>query len=140
MLYKELNYESESDENMEIGECCFCGGECNPMSQSCGSCSRGIAGAGIGIPAPDHLKKYLNNYCCQSCGTKENNIQLSKIKHYEESTFIYCLDCLGKNDPSDICEICNKNIIGFTCKKDNDLIYIYICYDCKFNGEKCEYC
>ena len=91
------------------------------MSQSCGSCSRGIAGAGIPIPAPDHLKKYLNNYCCQSCGTKENNIQLSEIKHYEESTFIYCL---GKNDPS---EICNKNIIGFTCKKDNDLIYI--CYD-----------
>ena len=30
MLNKELNYESESDENMEIGECCLCGGECNP--------------------------------------------------------------------------------------------------------------
>lgn len=100
---------------MEMDECCFCGGECNQMSQLCGSCSRGIVGGCIPIRPPVHLKKYLNNYCCQSCGTKENNIQLSEIKDYEESTFIYCLDCLGKND--------------------NDLIY-----DCKCNGEKCEYC
>ena len=110
------------------------------MSQSCGSCSRGISGAGIGIPA--NLKKYLNNYYfCQSCGTngtKENNIQLSKIKHYEESSFIYCLDCLEKNDPNNMCEKCNKYIIGFTCEKDDDLMYI--CYDCKCNGERCEYC
>ena len=24
----------------EYGECCFCGKECNPMSQSCGRCAR----------------------------------------------------------------------------------------------------
>jgi len=26
--------------NQEIGECCFCKGECNPLSQSCGQCMR----------------------------------------------------------------------------------------------------
>lgn len=24
----------------DVGECCFCGGPCNPQSQSCGSCAR----------------------------------------------------------------------------------------------------
>ncbi len=26
--------------NLEIGLCCFCGEECNPCSQSCGTCAR----------------------------------------------------------------------------------------------------
>ena len=41
------------------GKCCFCGDECNPLSQSCGSCSRGISGAVFGLPVPEHLKKNI---------------------------------------------------------------------------------
>lgn len=139
MIKKETDSQNDSELNMEIGECCFCGGECNPMSQSCGICSRGLSGVAIGIPAPNHLKKYLNNYYfCQSCGTKKNNIQLSEIKHYEESSFIYCLDCLKKKDSNNICEICNTNIIGFLCEKNNN--FVYVCYNCKCDGKTCMYC
>ena len=42
-----------------VGECCFCGDQCNPLSQSCGSCSRGISGSAIGIPIPEHLKLFF---------------------------------------------------------------------------------
>lgn len=47
------------DNQEEIGICCFCEGECNPMSQSCGSCARGLSGVAIGIPVPPHLRKFL---------------------------------------------------------------------------------
>lgn len=30
----------ENAEIYEIGFCCFCQGPCNPLSQSCGTCSR----------------------------------------------------------------------------------------------------
>lgn len=30
-----------SGSEWQPGQCCFCGGECNPMSQSCGACPRG---------------------------------------------------------------------------------------------------
>tara|TARA_B110000908_G_C10171940_1_gene411300 strand:- start:430 stop:930 length:501 start_codon:yes stop_codon:yes gene_type:complete len=46
-------------EEIKAGVCCFCKGDCNPMSQSCGQCARGISGAAIGIPVPYHLKKFL---------------------------------------------------------------------------------
>ena len=49
----------ESTHSLDIGICCFCGFECNPMSQSCGSCARGISGAAIGIPVPSHLRKFV---------------------------------------------------------------------------------
>jgi hypothetical protein len=42
-----------------VGTCCFCKGECNPMSQSCGSCARGLSGAVLGIPVPEDLKQYM---------------------------------------------------------------------------------
>lgn len=45
--------------NIEEGICCFCGGECNPMSQSCGFCARGLSGIAVGIPVPKHLKHFL---------------------------------------------------------------------------------
>ena len=41
------NDSSDSNESYDpnwddfgIGQCCFCGNECNPCSQSCGRCSR----------------------------------------------------------------------------------------------------
>lgn len=41
---------------MNIGNCCFCGEECNPASQSCGRCSRTLTGFSLGWnPLPDHL-------------------------------------------------------------------------------------
>lgn len=51
------------DKNQTEGICCFCGFDCNPMSQSCGSCMRGISGAAIGLPVPSYLKKivYVKN-------------------------------------------------------------------------------
>ena len=32
----------------EDGVCCFCSGPCNPLSQSCGTCSRQITGWSVG--------------------------------------------------------------------------------------------
>ena len=65
ILMKETNI-SESDEDTDDlidipGKCCFCGDECNSLSQSCGSCSRGISGAVFGLPVPEHLKKFLRD-------------------------------------------------------------------------------
>ena len=41
----------------EIGECCYCGNECNPCSQSCGMCMRSITGYSIGMNSlPYHLR------------------------------------------------------------------------------------
>ena len=34
--------------SFEIGTCCFCNGECNPSSQTCGSCARKITGYALG--------------------------------------------------------------------------------------------
>lgn len=45
---------------MDIGICCFCNGECNPCSQSCGRCMRALTGFSLGWnPLPDHLQ-YLH--------------------------------------------------------------------------------
>jgi hypothetical protein len=47
------------EDQLEIkdeGICCYCGYECNPFSQSCGTCSRGLSGVAIGIPVPEYLK------------------------------------------------------------------------------------
>jgi hypothetical protein len=41
------------------GKCRYCKEECNPMSQSCGACVRGLSGAVIGLPVPDHLQKFI---------------------------------------------------------------------------------
>lgn len=48
------------------GKCCYCNDACNPASQSCGSCSRGISGVAIGIQAPEHLKEYTTLYSNKS--------------------------------------------------------------------------
>ena len=43
--------------NEEYGTCCYCGGFCNQLSQSCGQCSRTLTGYAIGInPLPTHLE------------------------------------------------------------------------------------
>jgi hypothetical protein len=45
-----------SQENYDIGTCCFCGEECNFCSQSCGRCSRSLTGYSLGMnPLPKHL-------------------------------------------------------------------------------------
>jgi hypothetical protein len=58
-----LKYEDEDEDEYEydedIGTCCFCGDECNQMSQSCGSCARGLSGIAIGLPVPEHLIEFL---------------------------------------------------------------------------------
>jgi len=44
---------------MEIGVCCFCGLDCNFLSQSCGSCSRSLSVCSIGLnDVPNHLEEY----------------------------------------------------------------------------------
>lgn len=48
---------SQSD-HLDIGTCCFCGGECNPCSQSCGVCSRSLSSYGFDF-GPRHLPPYL---------------------------------------------------------------------------------
>jgi hypothetical protein len=50
---------AQAQEDMGIGKCCFCGDDCNPMSQSCGSCARGMSGAVLGLPVPEYLKQFL---------------------------------------------------------------------------------
>ena len=37
-----IEIEMETETENEIGKCCFCGDECNPMSQCCGRCMRGM--------------------------------------------------------------------------------------------------
>ena len=44
---------SETDESSDIeeevrGTCCFCGYECNPCSQACGSCARSATAYALG--------------------------------------------------------------------------------------------
>ena len=44
---------SETDESSDIeeevrGTCCFCGYECNPCSQTCGSCARSATAYALG--------------------------------------------------------------------------------------------
>lgn len=34
------NRSLEDDWEIEVGTCCFCGGDCNPCSQACGPCIR----------------------------------------------------------------------------------------------------
>lgn len=34
------HYKPSFSPNSEVGQCCFCQGECNPCSQSCGRCAR----------------------------------------------------------------------------------------------------
>ena len=48
-----------TDKELEPGTCCFCDGECNPLSQSCGLCARGLSGAALGLPVPRHLRKFI---------------------------------------------------------------------------------
>lgn len=47
-------------EPIDVGTCCFCNGDCNPLSQSCGRCARGLSGGALGLPVPDDLKKYIH--------------------------------------------------------------------------------
>lgn len=41
IIKKSINQLTNNISNLEVGTCCFCQGECNPMSQSCGQCARG---------------------------------------------------------------------------------------------------
>lgn len=137
-MFSDMTTSENKTEFSDIGTCCFCGFECNPLSQSCGSCARGISGAAIGLPVPDHLKKFVYNYpYCESCGT-EGPIHLSTLENYEKSSFCYCKECLEKKEEKNMCEKCHKNIKGFTCEADDT--FMYICYKCKCNGKTCEYC
>jgi hypothetical protein len=54
-----LSDENEMYGGMGIGTCCYCGDECNPQSQQCGSCARGLSGAAIGLPVPGHLHTFI---------------------------------------------------------------------------------
>jgi hypothetical protein len=51
----DIDYSSDNQE--VVGTCCFCEGECNPMSQSCGVCARKMTGWSIGMnKIPSYLK------------------------------------------------------------------------------------
>jgi hypothetical protein len=58
-LSDDSSSETEETHELDVGECCFCGRECNPMSQSCGYCARGISGAVIGLAVPYELQKFI---------------------------------------------------------------------------------
>jgi hypothetical protein len=45
--FKMKNNYSEDSLEQEYGECCFCGDYCNPLSQSCGGCSRTVSMYGL---------------------------------------------------------------------------------------------
>jgi hypothetical protein len=48
--------------SQETGNCCYCGDECNPCSQSCGMCTRSITGYSIGLnPLTYHLRYVYNS-------------------------------------------------------------------------------
>ena len=57
-LHEDEDANDPRDE-MCIGTCCICKGECNLMSQSCGSCARGLSGVALGLPTPDHILEFL---------------------------------------------------------------------------------
>jgi hypothetical protein len=40
-----------------VGTCCFCAGDCNPMSQSCGRCARNMTTWLFGIPKDNVIWK-----------------------------------------------------------------------------------
>lgn len=42
IIEKSINQLRNNISNFEVGTCYFCQGECNPMSQSCGKCARGV--------------------------------------------------------------------------------------------------
>lgn len=130
-----MNKSEEEEE--EMGQCCFCGFECNPLSQSCGACSRGLSGVAVGIPIPDHLQEYIMPVSyCRNCGETSNLIHMKDIVNYDNSSFSYCKNCYS--DPVLSCEICNKNIQAFKCNKNNG--YIYVCYLCKCDKIECNFC
>lgn len=141
-IYKYLIYSSSEmttseDESdfLDIGTCCFCGFECNPSSQSCGSCARGISGVAIGLPVPIRLKKFLFNHpTCDGCDT-ENPIALNTLTEYKGSSFFYCQNCLDKKEDKNMCEKCHENIIGFKCEINDN--FIYVCYNCKCDNKCC---
>lgn len=59
----EMESTKNQQDKLNIGICCFCGFECNPLSQSCGSCARGISCVALGIPVPSHIRDFVyNNY------------------------------------------------------------------------------
>jgi hypothetical protein len=45
----DIDYSSAEEEI--VGSCCFCDGECNPMSQACGRCARRMTCGLIGLPS-----------------------------------------------------------------------------------------
>jgi len=47
-------------EIIDNGICCFCGNDCNPLSQSCGSCTRSLSWYGT-IPSLEYKKESNNN-------------------------------------------------------------------------------
>ena len=124
--------ENKVNDILEIGICCYCGLECNPLSQACGYCNRGISGTVIGIPTPEHLKKYVYPYC-ESCWTHDN---LTHI--HPESYMWYCQKCIDEKEKYNICERCDKELIAFTCENNNKLQSI--CKKCQCDGKNCEYC
>jgi predicted secreted acid phosphatase len=64
----------------ERGKCCFCGGECNPYSQSCGMCSRTLTGYAMGwnsLPPylfPKHIKEREINSIMDSIPVKPTSV------------------------------------------------------------------
>lgn len=50
-----------TQDKLNIGVCCFCGFECNPLSQSCGLCARSISGIALGIPIPPYMRDFVYN-------------------------------------------------------------------------------
>lgn len=70
----------------ERGTCCFCKGDCNPLSQSCGMCSRNLTGYALGW---NSLPPYLSS---QNIKEREINSILDSIPVKPNSVVVYDID------------------------------------------------
>ena len=78
---------------------------------------------------------------------KEKNIIL-----YPESSIVYCRECWDEKDLYLRCEKCYKDYQAYTCEEDGKLLInqpcgqvdekksLWVCYNCKCDGDNCDYC
>lgn len=80
-----MNSETEEDNTETLyGKCCFCGGECNFYSQSCGSCSRDMSM--YGVTKRPNLSEFT---------TKNTNKDPVVLNLVDAITFTFDCDCGG---------------------------------------------
>lgn len=67
----------------EVGTCCFCGQECNWMSQSCGRCARKVTGALLGFGSTINFDRIPEGAPCLSWYPRPDWILEIALRHYD---------------------------------------------------------